>query len=196
MTKRNHARRATTKETGTLQSSAASDCPLLARLHGGKSCSTGQATELAAEVLAQPELFGGLFCGLEHAVPLVRMRAAYAVSKVAAARPELLQPYKDRFLDRLADPDSSYLARACMLQALHTLVLTPEDISLLKDMLQDFMHSGSSIVKTFSLQLLVEFAEADPSLRPEVMPLLWNALDHGTPAMRARARKLMKKYKL
>ncbi len=54
----------------------------------------------------------------------------------------------------------------------------------------------SSIVKTFSLQLLVDFAEADPSLRPEIMPLLWEALERGTPAMRARAHKLVKKYKL
>ena len=39
-------------------------------------------------------------------------------------------------------------------------------------------------------------AEADPALRPEVMPLLWDALERGTPAMRARARKLLKKYGL
>ena len=63
-------------------------------------------------------------------------------------------------------------------------------------MLRDFMYSESSIVKTFSLQLLVNLASTDESPRPEVMPLLWNALERGTPAMRARARKLLKKYGL
>ncbi len=83
-----------------------------------------------------------------------------------------------------------------MLEAARRLVLSPEDIDLLKDMLKDFMHSESSIVKTFSLQMLVDFAEMDASLRPEIMPLLWNALERGTPAMRARARNLVKKYGL
>ena len=73
---------------------------------------------------------------------------------------------------------------------------TPDDVDLLKDLLLDFLHSESSIVKTFSLQLLFDFAEADPALRPEVMPLLWNALERGTPAKRARALKMMKKYGL
>lgn len=166
------------------------------RLIGGKACSTGQALAVASEVLTRPERFGELFCGLEHDDPLIRMRVAYALSKVADERPELLQPYKDRFIDRLADPANSHLCRACMLQTLHRLELTPDDIGLLTDMLRDFMHSESSIVKTFSLQLLVDFAEADTNLRPEVMPLLWDALERGTPAMRARARKLMKRYRL
>lgn len=169
-------------------------CALLARLHGGKSMSTGQAMAVAEEVVRQPELFPQLFEGLAHPVALVRMRAAYALAKVVQARPALLQPFKEAFLDCLVAPDNSHLARACMLQALHQLALDPQDISLLVDTLFDFMHSDSSIVKTFSLQLLTEFAEADPGLRPRVLPLLWQARDNGTPAMRARARKLMKRY--
>lgn len=168
---------------------------LIAKLHGGKSTSTGQAAAVAAEVLASPALFDELFAGLEHNEPLIRMRAAYALSKVADARPDLLQARKHSFIDRLAAPDNSHLCRACLLQALRGLELTPDDVSLLKDMLRDFMHSESSIVKTLSLHLLVDFAETDPRLRPEVMPLLWDALERGSPAMRARARKLMKKYR-
>lgn len=169
---------------------------LLDRLHGGKTNSIGQALAVAADVLARPELFDALLGGLEHEEPLVRMRSAYAVSKAAAERPDLLQPHKGRFIDRLTAPDNSHLCRACLLQAVRSLTLTPEDIALLTDLLLDFMHSDSSIVKTFSLHLLVEFAEADESLRPTVMPLLWKALETGTPAMRARARKLMKRYRL
>ena len=116
--------------------------------------------------------------------------------KVAGIRPDLLTPYKDQFIERLAAPDNSRLCRVCLLQTLHRFELTPDDIDLLKDVLRDFMHSESSIVKTFPLQLLADFAAADESLRSEIMPLLWNALEHGTPAMRARARKLLKQYKL
>ena len=179
-----------------LNGPAMSGSELAARLRGGKSTSTGEALAVAREVLARPELFAALFGLLEHEDSLVRMRAAYALSKASAQRPDLLRPYKDRFIDRLADPASSHLCRACLLQALRALELTQNDVDLLKDMLFDFMHSESSIVKTFSLNLLVDFAEEDAGLRPEVMPLLWAALERGTPAMRARARKLMKKYKL
>ena len=171
-------------------------CDFAAKLSGGRSCSTGQALAVAGEVLEHPELFAELFSGLAHEHPLTRMRMAYAVSKVADARPDLLQSYKDSFIDRLADPDNSHLCRACLLQTLRTFDLAPGDIDLLKDMLLDFMHSQSSIVKTSSLQILVDFAEAHPALRPKVAPLLWNALESGTPAMRARARKLTRKYKL
>lgn len=170
------------------------DHDLLLSLHGGKRWSTDRAQLAAETVLRQPDLFGALFNGLALDEPLARMRAAYALSKVASARPDLLQPYKEQFLDRLLDPDNSHLARACMLQALRTLTLDKEDIELLVDTLKDFLFSESSIVKTFSLQLLADFAAEDEGLRNDVLPLLWTARERGTPAMRARARKLLKRY--
>ena len=81
-----------------------SRCNFAAKLSGGRSCSTDQALAVAAEVLERPELFDELFSGLEEGQPLVRMRVAYAVSKVAGARPDLLQPYKEHFVDRRAGP--------------------------------------------------------------------------------------------
>ncbi len=170
--------------------------PLLLSLHGGKRWSTDRAQLAAETVLHEPDLFEVLFNGLTLREPLARMRAAYAVSKVASERPDLLQPYKERFLDRLVDPDNSHLARACMLQTLRTLTLDKVDVELLVDTLQDFLFSESSIVKTFSLQLLADFAAADESLRGDVLPILWAARERGTPAMHARARKLLKQYQL
>lgn len=166
------------------------------KLRGGKSCDMGRAVAVAAEVLAQPELFGRLFNCLGHEEPIVRTRAAYAVSKLTERRADLLRSYKERFLDCLDDPAHPPLCRACMLQTLHRLDLTPDDREALTDTLRGFMFSASSIVKTFSLDLLTSFAEEDEGLRPEVMRLLWDALERGTPAMRARARKLMKQYRL
>ena len=173
-----------------------SEPPILLRLHGGKRWSTGEATNVAADVLLRPELFSSLLKGLGHNVPLVRMRSAYAISKIVSQRADLLQPHKEQFLDYLVAADNNHLARACMLQTLHHLDFNAEEINLLKDVLKDFMFSESSIVRTFSLQLLVDFAEKDVSLRQEVIPILWDALNNGTAAMRARARKLMKKYKI
>ena len=165
-------------------------------LDGGRNTSTREALGAVAEVLANPALFPALFQELNNPEILIKTRAAYAVSKISDQRPELLQPFKDEFLDHLGDPDNNAITRACLLQTVHHLELAPNDLATLVDWLQDFMHADSSIVKTFSLQLLVDFAAADESLRPTVMPVLWDALERGTPAMRARARKLIKKYGL
>lgn len=169
---------------------------LFLTLEGGKSCSTSEAVMAAARVLEQPELFPVLFGGLSHERSLTRMRCAYAVSMVADSRPDLLQPHKEAFFDKLAASDNSHLARACMIRTLPQLKLTEDDISMLKDMLLDFLHSSSSIVKTFSLQMLADFAEHMPGMRAEVMPLIWDASLNGTPAMKARARKLLKGYSI
>ena len=169
---------------------------LLHSFEGGKHCSTNEALMAAARVLEDPECFTDLFKGLSHERSLVRMRSAYAVSLVADVRPDLLQPLKNDFFDRLAAPDNSHLARACMIKTLPHLQLSKDDIGLIKDMLLDFLHSNSSIVKTFSLQLLADFADHHPDMRSEVMPLLWDAVENGTPAMRARTRKLLKGFSL
>lgn len=169
---------------------------LFLALEGGRNCSTSEAVMVAAKVLEHPELFPVLFEGLSHERSLTRMRCAYAVSMIADLRPDLLQPHKESFFDKLAAPDNGHLARACMIKTLPQLDLTRDDISMLKDMLLDFLHSTSSIVKTFSLQMLAEFAEHMPEMRTEVMPLIWDASQNGTPAMRARARKLLKGYSI
>lgn len=105
---------------------------LTAKLTGGRGCSTGQALAAAAEVLNGPELFAELFSGLAHENSCTRMRAAYALSKVADARPGPLAPYTDQFIDRLADPDNSHLCRACLLQTVRKLELTPDALTCLK----------------------------------------------------------------
>lgn len=107
-----------------------------------------------------------------------------------------MQPYKHEFLERLADPENRAIARACLLQTVRRLELDPEDIATLVDWLQDFLHADSSLVRTFSLQLLADFARLDQALLPAVLPLLHDALERGTPAMRARARKLLRTSKL
>ena len=100
-------------------SRAMNEHPIVAKLRGGKGWSTGLAVAVAEEVLGTPELFGALFGGLGHGEPLTRMRVAYAISKIAEHRPDLLASYKSDFIDRLAASDNSHLARACMLQTLH-----------------------------------------------------------------------------
>jgi hypothetical protein len=57
--------------------------------------------------------------------------------------------------------------------------------------LRTYLDDRSSIVKTFVMQGLADLATRDEKLLPETMDLFSNLTRTGTPAMRARGRKLL-----
>ena len=63
------------------------------------------------------------------------------------------------------------------------------------DILFDYLRDRSSIVKTFAMQGLADLAVKDPLLRRKLLPLLEELTEIGTPAMRARGRKLLQHLK-
>jgi hypothetical protein len=71
------------------------------------------------------------------------------------------------------------------------LKLTVKERSVAVDILFDYLGDRSSIVKTFAMQGLATLASTDPPLRAKVLPLLQELTEVGTPAMRARGRKLL-----
>jgi len=58
-------------------------------------------------------------------------------------------------------------------------------------LLNSYMRDKSSIVKTFALQGLADLARDDAGIRSEVIEILREATRSGTPAMKARSRKLL-----
>jgi hypothetical protein len=58
-------------------------------------------------------------------------------------------------------------------------------------LLARYLEDRSSMVKTFALQALADFAGQDASIRCTVMETLRQATQNGTPAMKARSRKLL-----
>ncbi|MEK7323777.1 MAG: hypothetical protein AAB217_00810, partial [Chloroflexota bacterium] len=75
---------------------------ILKKLEGGDLRSIGRSEEVAADVLADPALFGGLFEGMLDDNPLIRMRAADAVEKITLEHPEYLRPYKKKLIKQVA----------------------------------------------------------------------------------------------
>jgi len=71
------------------------------------------------------------------------------------------------------------------------LALDSKERSRATSSLQRYLEDRSSIVRTFALQGLAEFAQGDLSLRPRVVGILREATRSGTPAMKARGRKLL-----
>jgi hypothetical protein len=164
-----------------------------AMLEGRDRRSIGRADEVARLVLREPRRFGQLIELLSDENPVLRMRAVDAVEKVSAEKPRLLDRYKTELLGRLAGAGEIEL-RWHLALMVPRLRLTAPERHRAAAAFERYLGDRSSLVKTFALQGLADLARSDPSLRAKVKQLIENAVQSGTPAMKARARKLLKEY--
>ncbi len=166
---------------------------ILIQLQGSDRRSIGRANEVARLVLKEPRRFRELINCLWDENPVVRMRAADAAEKVSAKKPRLLDRHKSELLGLLAEAEQIEL-RWHLAAMVPRLRLTPAERQRAAAALQRYLEDRSSIVKTFALQALTDLAQNDATLHPKVKHLLEEAVQSGTPAMRARARKLLKAH--
>ena len=163
----------------------------LEKLRGGDRRSIGRAGEVAADVLADPSLFDVVFDGMAVEDPVVRMRAADAVEKATAERPELLDAsHRERLLGDFAGIDQAEV-RWHVAQLLPRLDLDDRDVDRAVERLSGFLDDESRIVRVNAMQALADLALAQPRLREPVRGLIEDAMEEGAPAVQARGRKLL-----
>lgn len=163
---------------------------ILALLEGGDRRTIGRSDQVAAMVSRNPGLFPDLIAGLWSEDPLVRMRAADAAEKVTRSKHQLLQPFKKELLGLMVEATEQEL-RWHLAAIVPRLVLSAAQRQQAISALTRYLEDRSSIVRTFALQALADLAQDDPSLRPRVLGLLHESVRNGTPAMKARSRKLL-----
>src|SRR5271169_1150906 len=163
---------------------------ILAMLEGGDRRTIGRADQVSAIVSSDPELFPALIRGLWSADPLVRMRAADATEKVTREHPEMLQPFKKELLGLLNEAKQQEL-RWHLAVMIPRLALNAKERQTAISSLSIYLEDHSSIVKTFALQGLADLAMDEPSIQPKVLEIVRQATRNGTPAMKARSRKLL-----
>ncbi len=163
---------------------------ILALLEGGDRRSIGRSDQVAAIVSKDPGLFPELIAGLWSEDPVLRMRAADAAEKVTRGNRKLLQPYKRELLGLMTEAKEQEL-RWHLAVMIPRLLLNARERQLASTSLTSYLDDRSSIVKTFALQGLADLAQADPEIRPRVQEMLREATRKGTPAMKARSRKLL-----
>lgn len=161
-------------------------------LAGSDRRSIGRSNDVVRLVLKNPRRFRELMPCLWNENPIVRMRAADAAEKVSVKRPELLQPHKSELLGLLAEATQMEV-RWHLAAMIPRLQLTAREQRRAIADLQHYLDDRSSIVKTFALQALFDLAQNDSASCESVRQLLEAALHTGTPAMKARARNLLKK---
>jgi hypothetical protein len=164
--------------------------PLSSILQGGDRRSLGHANRVVTLILRQPIRFAELLECLWCDDPVVRMRAADAAEKISAQRPELLRPFKAELLGLAGEAVQQELRWHFALM-IPRLPLTPIERQAAFALFKEYLNDRGSIVKTHALQGLADLARIDPVLQPDVTGLLEHASRTGTPAMKARARKLL-----
>ncbi len=160
-------------------------------LRGGDRRSIGRSKQVVTQVLDQPKSFPEVIECLWSDDPLVRMRGADAAEKISAQRPDLLKPFKAELLG-LADETTEAELRWHLALMIPRLPLAHPERKRAIARLRYFLNDRSSIVKTFAIQGLVELSQDDPNLQVEMVDLLEQFCCTGTPAMKARSRKLLK----
>ncbi len=163
---------------------------LLRKLEGGDRRSIGRAAEVVADVSRDPRLFAVLLDGLDVDDPVVRMRAADALEKVSREQPELLAPFRDRLL-ALAAATGQNEVRWHLAQVLPRLELDRAARRAVVETLSGYLSDGSRIVATCVMQAFADIAEVDEVLRPALLRRVEQLAASGSPAMRARGRKLL-----
>ncbi len=163
---------------------------ILRKLKGGDRRSIGRSNEVVADVIADPMLFGAVFSGLLSDDPLLRARSADAIEKVTVRHPEYLRPYRTKLIGPLAHLDQKEV-RWHVAQILPRIHWNQTERQQVLDVLMEYLNDQSSIVKTFAMQALADLVRQAPELRPTVLVHLRELTATGTPAMKARGRKLL-----
>jgi hypothetical protein len=120
------------------------------------------------------------------------MRAADAIEKITLDRPELLRPYARDLLALAAGAEEKEF-RWHMALLLPRLDWKGRERAAAVDTLYEYLRDRSSIVKTFAIEGLADLAHKDRNLLSRLLPLIEKLTSDGTPAMRARGRKILKK---
>jgi hypothetical protein len=72
------------------------------------------------------------------------------------------------------------------------LPLKDSDKALAVELMFERLRNRSGLNRTMAMQALMDLSEQDKALRLRVMPIVLEFVERGTPAMQARARKLLK----
>jgi hypothetical protein len=157
---------------------------------GRHRLSVGRSGEVAALILKQPKKAPRLIECLWDEDIGVASRAASALEEVSRTLPSVLDSWKAPLLGLLAEATENKL-RWYLALIVPRLQLTIPECRRAANTLQSYLEDQSSIVKTCAMQGLADLTRQDSSLLPMVLDLLRIHSRSGTPAMRARGRKLL-----
>lgn len=159
-------------------------------LSGGDRRSIGRADEVAAQAPGDPALFDELIRCMADDDPVIAMRAADAAQKAAVHTPALLATHSRVILGALSRSPHQEV-RWHVAQMIPCLSLSKAQRSQARKLLMRYLDDASRIVRVCAMQALADLTRQEPGWREEILTLLRDLAHTGSPAVRARARKLI-----
>lgn len=162
-------------------------------LSGGDLRSVGHVDEVVEFVGNDPDRFSELMTGLIDARPVVRMRSADAIEKVTRRHPNLLQVYQASLFQQLHIATQQEV-RWHLAQLMPRITWTEDEVADIVHVLTDWIATETSaIVIVNSLQAIFDLSAVHSRFRDDLKTLLESQLETGSPAVKSRSKKLLKK---
>ncbi|WP_047374513.1 hypothetical protein [Exiguobacterium sp. ZOR0005] len=154
--------------------------------------SIGHVDEVVDIVGDNPDRFEELMTGLTDDRPVVRMRSADAVEKVTRRHPELLRPHQTTLFQQLHLATQQEV-RWHLAQLVTRMAWTEEEAADIVRVLTGWIDTETSnIVIVNALQALFDLSMIHPRFRDDVITLLKEKRESGSPAVKSRSKKLLR----
>jgi hypothetical protein len=154
----------------------------------------GHTVEVAETVLERPRRFAELFECLMSSDKGIRKRASHALTLVSEQRPDLFEPYKEILFNELEEQDM-WFVRYRLCKILPRLKLTAPDIQRAAGIFYGLLKHPQNVLNVSALYGLGELALLDPNIKEDIVWLIEQKAQHGTPAMSAAGRKMLKRLR-
>ncbi|HHG85261.1 MAG TPA: hypothetical protein ENJ82_10995 [Bacteroidetes bacterium] len=153
-----------------------------------------ERNEHAAWVMESPDRLEMLWDIFETAEPPVPQRVAWTLDKVFDTNTAILQPYVGRLAGRLNALKHDGEKRSAM-RILAGLILPEEVIGPLFEVAFTWFENPlvAVAIRVHCMQVLYNISEKEPELKRELLIAFQAHYADGSPAYKARARKLIKK---
>jgi hypothetical protein len=157
---------------------------------GRLSISIGRTGEVAALVRSHPRKANQLIECLWDTDLGIASRAADALEEITRDIPSILAPWKEPLIGLMSEVIHNKLrwSLALIVPRCRLSHLQRETVA---EILETYLTDPSSIVKTCALQGMADLTVQDAALLPSVIDQIRIHSRSGTPAMRARGRKLL-----
>jgi hypothetical protein len=163
---------------------------ILSWLKGEDLRSDGEASEVAAFVLANPRVFDDLLMGLSVSDDIVRGRTSDALEKIARSRPDLLVDHLDMLI-QVAESDPVPMVRMHMAMIFGHMVIFEEKVDQLMAVLLELVDDRRVFVKSWAIVSLCIIARKDPGNNELIVSSIAPLMDDKSIAIRSRTRKAM-----
>jgi hypothetical protein len=147
-----------------------------------------RARGAAAEILANPGLQKPLVRALLGPDPILRHHAADTARRITEKQPELLAPYSEQLLGLFSEigpkeAGENWRTRAHLGLVVARVAQSRPHRLRAAGLLMPLYYDPSNVVRCTTVEGLGLLAWPEPSLRPQIQPLIEEALVSGTIAM-------------